>query len=96
MRKFTSLVSDVHFRACLAYGFTHMASKQVKVMFIPMPRKYDYTVAKVYHPISLSSILLKTAEKLVDRCIRDGILKEHPPQLGNACREVYSHFFCGA
>jgi hypothetical protein len=63
-------------RACLAYGYIPMAWKQVT--FISKPRKSDYTEAKAYHPISLSSFLLKTVEKLVDRHIRDGALKGYP------------------
>jgi hypothetical protein len=66
------------FRACLAYGYIPMAWRQVRVTFIPKPRKPDYTEAKVCRPISLSSFLLKTLEELVDRHIRDGALKEYP------------------
>jgi hypothetical protein len=44
------------------------------VTFLPKPRKPDYTEARSYLPISLSSILLKTMEKLVDRHIRDNVL----------------------
>jgi hypothetical protein len=47
-------------------------------MFISKPGKYDYTEAKAYFPISLVSFLLKIMEKLVDRYIMDGVLKEHP------------------
>jgi hypothetical protein len=36
------------------------------------------TEAKAYRLISLSSYLLKTMEKLVDRHIRDGVLTIHP------------------
>jgi hypothetical protein len=61
----------------MAYGFIPAAWRQVKVTFIPKPRKLDYTVAKAYRPISLSSVLLKAMEKLVDRHIRDGALKEY-------------------
>jgi hypothetical protein len=66
------------FRACLAYGYIPRAWRQVRVTFIPKPRKPDYTEAKAYHPISLSSFLLKTMEKLVDMHIRDGALKNYP------------------
>jgi hypothetical protein len=66
------------FRACMAYGFIPTAWRQVKVSFIPKPGKLDYTETKAYHPISLSSFLLKTMEKLVDRHIREGKLKEYP------------------
>jgi hypothetical protein len=48
------------------------------VAFIPKPGKLDYTEAKVYVPISLSSFLLKTMEKLVDRRIRGGALNTYP------------------
>jgi hypothetical protein len=47
------------------------------VTFIPKPEKLDYTEAKAYRPFSLSSFLLKTMEKLVDRHIRDGALKKY-------------------
>jgi hypothetical protein len=47
-------------------------------MFIPQPRKANYTEAKAYCPISLSSFMLKTMEKLVDRHIRDETLGLHP------------------
>jgi hypothetical protein len=66
------------FRACMAYGFITNAWRKVKVTFIPKPGKLDYTEAKVYCPISLSSFLLKTMEKLVDRYISDSALKEYP------------------
>jgi hypothetical protein len=66
------------FRACMSYGFIPTAWRQVKVTFIPKPRKLDYTEAKAYCPISLSSFLLKTMEKLVARHIRDGALRIHP------------------
>jgi hypothetical protein len=55
-----------------------MAWRQVKVTFIPKPGKLDYTEATACHPIRLSSFLLKTMEKLVDRYIRDGSLKKYP------------------
>jgi hypothetical protein len=48
------------------------------VTFIPQPGKLDYTEAKAYRPISLSSFLLKTMEKLVDTHISDGALKQYP------------------
>jgi hypothetical protein len=48
-------------------------------MFIPEPRKAIYTEAKAYCPISLSSFMLKTMEKLVYRHIRDEILGLRTP-----------------
>jgi hypothetical protein len=62
----------------MAYGFIPTAYRQVKVTFIPKSEKLDYTEAKAYRPISLSSFLLKTMEKLVDRHIKEGALRIHP------------------
>jgi hypothetical protein len=62
------------FRACLARGYISKAWRQVKVTFFPKPGKANYTEAKAYRPISLSSFMLKMMEKLVDRHIRDEIL----------------------
>jgi hypothetical protein len=53
----------------MAYGFIPIAWRQVKVTFIPKPGKLGNTEAKTYRPIILSSFLLKTMEKLVDRHI---------------------------
>jgi hypothetical protein len=47
------------FRACMAYGSIPTAWRQVKVTFVPQPGQLDYTEAKTYRPISLSSFLLK-------------------------------------
>jgi hypothetical protein len=66
------------YTACMAYGFIPMAWRQVQVTFIPKPGKSDYTEAKVYRPISLSSFLLKTIEKIVDRHLRDGAMRSQP------------------
>jgi hypothetical protein len=66
------------FRDCMAYGFIPTAWRQVKVTFIPKSGKLDYTEAKAYRSSSLSSFLLRTMEKLVDRHIRDGALKQYP------------------
>jgi hypothetical protein len=62
----------------MAYGLIPTAWRQVKVTFIPKPGKLDYTEAKAYRPISMSSFLLKTMDKLVDKHVRDGVLRIHP------------------
>jgi hypothetical protein len=67
------------FRASLARGYIPKAWRQVKGTFIPKPGKANYTEAKAYRPISLSSFMLKMMEQLVDRHIRDEILGLHPP-----------------
>jgi len=50
------------------------------VTFIPKSSKVNYTKVKAYLPISLSTFMLKTMEKLVERHIRDEILGLHPLQ----------------
>ena len=62
------------FRTFLARGHTPKAWRRVSVMIVPRPRNANYTKAKAYCPISLSSFMLKMMEKLVHRHIRDKIL----------------------
>lgn len=72
-----SLLCSIY-RVCLAYGYIPMAWRQTKVVFIPKPGRPSYAQAKAYRPISLSSFMLKTLERLVDRHIRDNVFMEHP------------------
>jgi hypothetical protein len=58
------------FRTCLSTG--HMAAGCV--VFIPKPSKGTYSGPRDYRPISLTSFLLKTMERLVDRYLRDNAL----------------------
>ena len=62
------------FRACIALGYIPVAWREVRVVFIPKPGRSNYTEAKAYRPISLSSFVLKTLEKIVDKYIRDEAL----------------------
>jgi hypothetical protein len=48
------------------------------VAFAPKPAKLDYTEAKAYCSISRPYFLLKTMEKLLDRHIKDGVLRIRP------------------
>jgi hypothetical protein len=52
--------------------------RQVKVMFIPKPGRDSYGWPKDYRPISLTSFLLKTMERLIGRFLRDEILAFMP------------------
>jgi len=47
---------------------------------VPKPGRSDYSHAKAFRPISLTSFLLKTLERLIDRYIRDSVLLVHPLQ----------------
>jgi hypothetical protein len=66
------------FRAFLARRYTPKAWRQAKVMFVPQPGKDNYTEAIAHHSISLSSLMLKMSEKLVERHIRDENLRLYP------------------
>jgi hypothetical protein len=50
----------------------------VRVIFIPKPERSSYELAKSFRPISLTSFLLKTMERLVDLHIKEGPLKDYP------------------
>ncbi|CAH2217843.1 jg22999, partial [Pararge aegeria aegeria] len=67
------------YKACIAYRYIPLAWREVKVIFLPKPGKSDYTLPKSFRPISLTSFLLKTLERLGDRFLRDGALRDLPP-----------------
>ena len=56
-------------------GHVPTAWRQVKVVFIPKPGRNSYCGPKDFRPISPTSFLLKTLERLVDRFLRDEILR---------------------
>jgi len=66
------------FRACLAMGHVPAIWRQVKVVFIPKPRRSSYCGPRDFRPISLTSFLLKTMDRLVDRFLRDEVLVSQP------------------
>lgn len=68
---------EVILKSSLCLGHVPKPWKHIKVVFIPKPGRNDYQNAKAFRPISLSSFLLKTLERLVDRYIRDKCLKLH-------------------
>jgi len=71
------------FRACLATGYGPAIWRQVEVVFISKPGRNSYSGPRNYRPISLTSFLLKTTERLVDRYLRDktlALVPLHPNQ----------------
>ena len=66
------------FKASVALGYTPMSWRAVRVVFIPKPGKNTYYEAKSFRPISLTSFLLKTVERLVDRYLREEVLTRQP------------------
>ncbi|CAB0043553.1 unnamed protein product [Trichogramma brassicae] len=72
-------------------GPTHRSSRQsiqgkfiplewrtAKVVFIPKASRVQHVTVKDFRPISLTSFVLKTLEKVVDRYLRDRILQTRP------------------
>ena len=54
------------YKAILATGSTPSRWRESKVVFIPKPGKKDYSERRSYRPISLTSFLLKTLERLIN------------------------------
>jgi len=48
------------------------------VVFIPKPGKRDYTEPKSFRPISLTSFLMKTLERMIDRYLTQEVLIKTP------------------
>ncbi|KAL1447090.1 hypothetical protein WDU94_000567 [Cyamophila willieti] len=86
------------FRASLAVGYVPSAWKSAEVICIPKPGRTSYAEAKAYRPITLSSFILKTLEKLVDKYVRENFLVERPLhmnqhayQAGKSCESALHH-----
>ena len=65
-------------RACVALGYIPQQWRITRVVFIPKPGRIDYDQAGAYRPISPTSFMSKTLERLVDRHVRDGPLRIRP------------------
>jgi ribonuclease HI len=66
------------FTASLALGYIPKLWRSVRVVFIPKPGKKTYEEAKSFRPISLSSFLLKTLERIIEHYLRSVSLKDKP------------------
>lgn len=58
------------FRGCIALNYVPQSWRRVKVVFIPKTAKQGHESAKDFRPISLTSFVLKTLERVVDTHIR--------------------------
>jgi len=58
------------FRAGLATGYVPAIWRKVNVVFISKPGRNTYSGPRDYRPISLTSFLLKSMERLLDRYLR--------------------------
>lgn len=59
------------YKGSITLGYIPEIWRKVKVTFIPKPGKSDYNSPKSFRPISLSSVLLKGLERLIDTFIKD-------------------------
>jgi hypothetical protein len=59
----------------LAYGYILLACRATRVLFIPKTGRDSYKLAKSFRPITLTSLFLKTMERLMDSNIKAGPLK---------------------
>lgn len=66
------------FRASITLGYIPKAWRQIRVIFIPKSGKRDKTTPKAFRPISLSSVLLKAMEKILDDHIKTTFLEQFP------------------
>lgn len=66
------------FRASLALNIIPTKWKKVQVVFLPKGGNKPADHPKSYRPISLSSFMLKTMEKLIDLYIRNELLTKRP------------------
>lgn len=67
-----------NFKSSLILGYIPTAWQFARVVFIPKPGKDTYNSANSFRPISLTSFVLKTIERLCDRYLRDITLHENP------------------
>uniref|UniRef100_A0A1B6E7F2 Uncharacterized protein n=1 Tax=Clastoptera arizonana TaxID=38151 RepID=A0A1B6E7F2_9HEMI len=65
-------------RGCIAIGYVPASWRITRVSFIPKPGRRSYQTVKDFRPISLTSFLLKTLEKIVDNYVRDNVLTGCP------------------
>lgn len=66
------------FRASLAWRYIPRLWTKVRVIFIPKGGDKDKSQPKSYRPISLTSFLLKTMEKVVNLYVRETFLRATP------------------
>ena len=66
------------YKNSLAFGYIPKKWRRSSVCFLPKPGKSSYKEAKSFRPISLSSFVLKTMEKVIDRYMKEKWLVSRP------------------
>lgn len=62
------------FKVSVTLRYVPKAWRKVRVVFIPKSGNRDKTTPKAFRPISLSSVMLKTMEKILDEFIKSRVL----------------------
>lgn len=65
------------FKASLRFNYIPSNWRLVRVIFIPKPGKRDKTNPKSFRPISLSSVLLKTMEKVLKKYVNSTYMQAY-------------------
>jgi ribonuclease HI len=85
------------YKASLALGYVPSPWRESKVIFIPKPGKDDYSTAKAFRPISLTSFLFKGLERVVLNEMEMEYLKDnkinhnqHAFRKGSSCDSALS------
>jgi len=66
------------YRASVALGYVPSSWRKSKVIFIPKPGRDDYSKAKSFRPISLTSFLFKALERIILAEVEDSYLSVQP------------------
>ena len=66
------------FDSCLTAGYTPVLWRESRVIYLPKPGKTDYGKTNAYRPISLTSFMFKTLEKMVAKHIEVTYLSTSP------------------
>jgi len=66
------------YRTSLAFGYIPKSWRRSRIVFLAKPGKDNYKNAKSFRPISLSSFVLKTMEKVIDRYMKEHWLLRCP------------------
>ncbi|KAL7288259.1 hypothetical protein TKK_0017599 [Trichogramma kaykai] len=66
------------FRTSIACKYIQLEWRTAKVVFIRKAGRVQHIIVKDFRPISLTSFVLKTLEKVVDRYLRDRIPQTSP------------------
>nr|AMS38355.1 hypothetical protein [Bactrocera tryoni] len=74
------------FRGCLKFSYVPHSWREARVVFIPKAGRNNPTYSKEFRPISLTSFLLKTLEKILDAHIRAAA----PPRSLSKAQHAYT------